>query len=145
MIMSPACWRDMIRPHLERIVGVGRSRGKWVAYHSCGAIRPIIPDLIEIGLDIINPVQVSAAGMDSAELKAAFGRDLVFWGGGVDTQHVLPHGKPEEVRAEVRSRLDDLMPGGGFVFNPVHNIQADAPTENLCAMWETLQEYGVYA
>ena len=105
----------------------------------------MLPDLIEIGLDIINPVQVSAPGMDSAELKAVFGKDLVFWGGGVDTQHVLPHGKPEEVRAEVRRRLDDLMPGGGFVFNAVHNIQADVPTENLCAMWETLQEYGVYA
>jgi uroporphyrinogen decarboxylase len=105
----------------------------------------VIPDLIEIGLDILNPVQVSAAGMDSAELKHEFGKDLVFWGGGVDTQRVLPYGTPEDVRAEVRRRLEDLSPGGGFVFNPVHNIQCDVPTENLQAMWETLQAYGVYA
>jgi uroporphyrinogen decarboxylase len=105
----------------------------------------VIPDLIEIGLDILNPVQVSAAGMDSAELKREFGKDLVFWGGGVDTQRVLPYGTPEDVRAEVRRRLEDLSPEGGFVFNPVHNIQSDVPTENLQAMWETLQAYGVYA
>ncbi len=95
-------------------------------------------------MDILNPVQVSAAGMDSAELKREFGKDLVFWGGGVDTQCVLPYGTPEEVRGEVRRRLEDLMPGGGFVFNPVHNIQGDIPTENLMAMWEALREYGVY-
>jgi uroporphyrinogen decarboxylase len=83
--------------------------------------------------------------MDSAELKREYGKDLVFWGGGVDTQRVFPHGTPEEVRAEVRRRLDDLMPGGGFVFNPVHNIQGDVPTANLMVMWETLREYGVYS
>ena len=146
LLMSPDTWRKLVKPRLRELFDLMHSLSTAKLFlHSCGAIREVLPDLIEIGLDIINPVQVSAAGMDSAELKAAFGRDLVFWGGGVDTQHVLPHGKPEEVRAEVRRRLDDLMPGGGFVFNPVHNIQADAPTENLCAMWETLQEYGVYA
>jgi uroporphyrinogen decarboxylase len=82
--------------------------------------------------------------MDSAELKREFGKDLVFWGGGVDTQRVLPYGTPQEVRSEVRRRLEDLMPGGGFVFTPVHNIQGDVPTENLMAMWEALQEYGRY-
>lgn len=145
LLMSPDIWRKLVKPRLTELFDLMHSLSAAKLFlHSYGAIREVLPDLIEIGLDIINPVQVSAAGMDSAELKAVFGRDLVFWGGGVDTQHVLPHGTPEEVRAEVRRRLDDLMPGGGFVFNPVHNIQADAPTENLCAMWETLQEYGAY-
>lgn len=82
--------------------------------------------------------------MDTARLKKEFGKDLVFWGGGVDTQEVLPHGTPQQVKDEVKRRLDDLAPGGGFVFNTVHNIQADVPPENLMAMWEALQEYGVY-
>jgi uroporphyrinogen decarboxylase len=146
LLMSPATWRKLVKPRLKELFDLMHSLSAAKLFlHSCGAIREVLPDLIEIGLDIINPVQVSAPGMDSAELKAVFGRDLVFWGGGADTQHVLPYGKPEEVRAEVRRRLEDLMPGGGFVFNAVHNIQADAPTENLCAMWETLREYGVYA
>ncbi len=82
--------------------------------HSCGATRGLIPDLIEIGFDILNPVQVSAKGMNTRELKTEFGRDIVFWGGGVDTQHVLPFGKPQEVVDEVKRRIDDLAPGGGF-------------------------------
>ena len=105
----------------------------------------MIPDLIEIGCDILNPVQVSAAGMDSAELKREFGRDLVFWGGGVDTQRVLGTGTPQQVREDTKRRVEDFMPGGGFVFNTVHNIQANVPPENIVAMWETLQEYGVYS
>ena len=112
--------------------------------HSCGAIRQVLPDLIEVGVDIINPVQVSAAGMDSAELKREFGKDIVFWGGGVDTQRVLGTGTPDEVRAEVKRRVEDFKPGGGFVFNTVHNIQGNVPAENLIAMWEALREYGEY-
>jgi uroporphyrinogen decarboxylase len=112
--------------------------------HTCGSVVEILPDLIEVGVDILNPVQVSAAGMDTRVLKREFGRDLVFWGGGVDTQRVLPRGTPQEVRDEVRRRIDDLAPGGGFVFTTVHNIQADVPPENLLAMWETLQECGAY-
>jgi uroporphyrinogen decarboxylase len=112
--------------------------------HSCSAIREVLPDLIEIGVDIINPVQVSAPGMDSADLKRTFGKDLVFWGGGVDTQEVLPHGTPQQVRDEVRRRLEHLMPGGGFVFAAVHNIQADVPAANLLAMTDALCEFGEY-
>jgi uroporphyrinogen decarboxylase len=146
LLMSPTTWRKLVKPRLKQLFDFLHSRSAArVFLHSCGSIREVIPDLIEIGLDILNPVQVSAAGMDSAGLKREFGKDLVFWGGGVDTQFVLPHGTPEEVRAEVRRRLEDLMPGGGFVFNPVHNIQGDVPTENLMAMWETLQAYGVYS
>ena len=145
LLMSPGAWRKLVKPRLTELFNFMHARSNAKLFlHSCGAIREVLPDLIEIGLDITNPVQVSAPGMDSADLKREFGKDLVFWGGGVDTQHVLPHGTPEQVRAEVRRRLDDLMPGGGFVFNPVHNVQPDVPTENLVAMWETLQQYGAY-
>lgn len=104
----------------------------------------MIPCLIEEGVDILNPVQVSAAGMDTKELKREFGKDITFWGGGVDTQRILPYGKPQEVRDEVKRRIEDLTPGGGFVFAAVHNVQSDVPAENFMAMWETLQEYGLY-
>lgn len=146
LLMSPKTWRKLIKPRLRELFDFLHSKSEAKLFlHSCGSIREVIPDLIEIGLDILNPVQVSAAGMDSAELKWEFGKDLVFWGGGVDTQRVLPYGTPEEIRTEVRRRLDDFMPGGGFVFTPVHNIQGDVPTENLMAMWETLQECGIYS
>jgi uroporphyrinogen decarboxylase len=95
-------------------------------------------------VDIVNPVQVSARGMDTRQLKQQFGRDLVFWGGGVDTQRVLPFGTPSEVRDEVRRRIDDLAPGGGFVFAAVHNIQAFVPPENIVAAFETVAEHGGY-
>jgi uroporphyrinogen decarboxylase len=145
LLMSPRTWRKLVKPRLKDLFDFMHARSSAKLFlHSCGAVREVIPDLIEIGLDILNPVQVSAAGMDSAELKREFGKDLVFWGGGVDTQRVLPYGTPEEVRTEVRRRLEDLSPGGGFVFNPVHNIQSDVPTQNLTTMWETLQAYGVY-
>jgi uroporphyrinogen decarboxylase len=107
-------------------------------------VTEILPDLIESGIDILNPVQVSAAGMDTKALKKNFGKDLTFYGGGVDTQRVLPQGTPQQVRDEVKRRIDDLAPGGGFIFNTVHNIQADVPPENILAMWEALREYGVY-
>jgi uroporphyrinogen decarboxylase len=113
-------------------------------FHSCGAIREILPDLIESGVDIINPVQVSAAGMDSRDLKRDFGKDLVFWGGGCDTQRVLPGGSREQIRQEVRRRIDDLAPGGGFVFAAVHNIQADIRPESILALWEAWREFGTY-
>ncbi|MEM4724771.1 MAG: uroporphyrinogen decarboxylase family protein, partial [Candidatus Hadarchaeum sp.] len=116
----------------------------YIYFHSCGAIRRLIPDLIEVGVQILNPIQVSAEGMDTRELKAKFGKDLTFWGGGVDTQYILPYGSPMEVRNEVRRRIADLAPGGGFVFTPVHNIQVDVPPENLIAMWEALEEFGCY-
>jgi len=146
LLMSPKTWRKLMKPRLKEICDLlhSKSDGK-VFLHCCGAIREIIPDLIEVGVDILNPIQVSAAGMDTAELKREFGKDIVFWGGGVDTQRVLWTGTPDEVRAEVRHRLDDLMPGGGFVFAATHNIQGDVPAENLVAMWETLREYGTYS
>ena len=116
----------------------------WRFFHSCGNVRPLIPDFIEIGVQILNPVHVRATGMEPAALKRDFGDSLVFWGGGVDTQHVLPHGTPQQVQDDVRRNIESLAPGGGFIFNPVHNIQADVPAQNILAMWEALQDYGVY-
>jgi uroporphyrinogen decarboxylase len=146
MLVSPRTYRKLCKPRHRELFDFihKRSRAK-VFFHSCGSVRAVIPDLIEIGCDILNPVQVSAPGMDSAELKREFGKDLVFWGGGVDTQRVLGTGSPEQVREDTKRHIQDLMPGGGFIFNTVHNIQSNVPPENIMAMWETLQEYGVYS
>jgi uroporphyrinogen decarboxylase len=145
LVISPETFRQTMRPRWKRLFEFMRKKATsrvYILFHSCGGVRPLIPDLIDLGVDILNPVQVSAARMDTAALKAEFGDDLTFWGGGVDTQHVLPHGTPEEVREEVRRRISDLAPGGGFVFSAVHNIQADVPAENMIAMWEALEAYG---
>jgi uroporphyrinogen decarboxylase len=104
----------------------------------------LIPDFIDMGIDAINPVQVSAAGMDTKELKRQFGRDICFWGAACDSQGVLPFGTPAEVADEVKRRIDDLAPGGGYVLSSVHNIQTGVPPENIVAMFRTAREYGVY-
>ena len=146
-LISPALYRKLIKPRHTKLFSFIKKHAQVpvkIFYHSCGAVAPLVPDLIESGIDILNPVQVSAAGMDTKTLKQNFGRDLTFYGGGVDTQKILPRGTPQQVRDEVKRRLDDLAPGGGFIFNPVHNIQADVPPENILAMWETVREYGVY-
>jgi uroporphyrinogen decarboxylase len=144
-LFSPRTYRELVKPlHAELFAFIrARTRAR-ILFHSCGAIRDLLPDLVEIGVDVLNPIQVSAAGMATAELKREFGRDLVFWGGGVDTQRVLGSGTPAEVRVEVARRIADLAPGGGFVFASVHNIQANVPAENLGAMWETVEERGGY-
>jgi uroporphyrinogen decarboxylase len=142
-LINPAMYRKMVKPKQKRLVeAIKKKTAAKLFYHSCGATRGLIPDLIEIGFDILNPVQVSAKDMDTKELKSEFGRDIVFWGGGVDTQHVLPFGKPQEVVDEVKRRIDDLAPGGGFVFAAVHNIQALVPPENIVAAFDTATEYG---
>lgn len=146
MLISPASYRKMLKPlHKEMFDYIHQKTNAKVFVHACGSVRPIIPDLIEIGVDILNPVQVNAKDMDSNDLKREFGKDLTFWGGGVDTQSAFDERHtPDEVRADVRRRLDDLMPGGGFVFAAVHNIQNNVPPENIMAMWETVQQYGKY-
>lgn len=137
-MISPDLYVTLIKPRQRRLFDAIKSKtGAKIMYHGCGAVFELIPHLIEIGVDILNPVQVSARGMDSRRLKAAYGRDIVFWGGGVDTQHVLPFGSVDEVRAEVSQRISDLAPGGGFVFAPVHNIQALVPPENIEAAFDT--------
>ena len=144
-LFSPASYRALVKPLQAELFSFIHARtSARIFLHSCGSVRDLIPDLIEIGVDILNPVQVSATGMDSAELKREFGRDPVFWGGGVDTQRVLGGGTPDDVRAEARHRIADLREGGGFVFAAVHNVQPNVPPENLVAMWETWREEAAY-
>ena len=146
-LISPKLYRELIKPRHTQLFSMIKKKAKtkvYIFFHSCGAVRELIPDLIESGIDILNPVQVSAAGMDTRELKREFGKDITFWGGGVDTQYVLPRGSKQEVVDEVKRRIEDLAPGGGFVFSAVHNIQGDVPPENIMAMWEALQKYGKY-
>jgi uroporphyrinogen decarboxylase len=143
-LIAPDVYRTMIKPKQRRLVeAIKRKTDAKIYYHSCGAVFDLIPDLIELGFDILNPVQVSARGMDSRRLKEEYGKDITFWGG-VDTQHVMPFGKPEEVADEVKRRIDDLAPGGGFVLATVHNIQAFVPPENIVTAFETALEYGKY-
>lgn len=147
LMCSPQIFRKIFKPRYKIIFDHIKKEAKkpvYIVVHSCGAVREIIPDFIEVGVDALNPIQVSAKGMDTRSLKKDFGADITFWGGGVDTQRVLPRGSPQQVREEVKRRIDDLAPGGGFIFATVHNIQADVPPENIVAMWETLQEYGTY-
>jgi uroporphyrinogen decarboxylase len=145
-LIAPAVFRRLFKPHHRRVLETIKrcAPGVRVLFHSCGNVRDIIPDLIEIGVDILNPVHVRAAGMEPAGLKRDFGRDVCFWGGGVDTQGVLSRGTPQEVAEDTRRNLEALAPGGGYVFNTIHNIQSEVPPENILAMWETLQRYGVY-
>jgi uroporphyrinogen decarboxylase len=112
--------------------------------HTCGSVRSLLPDLIEAGLDILNPVQFTAANMELKSLKKDFGKDLVFWGGGIDTQNTLKNASPVQVADEVKRIIDIMAPGGGFVYAPVHNIQEDVPPENFWAMWNTVMDYGRY-
>jgi uroporphyrinogen decarboxylase len=140
-LMRPETYRRMIKPRHRRMMGVVKRHGKRLFLHSCGAVSAFIPDFIEMGVDALNPVQVSAAHMDTKRLKREFGRDLSFWGA-VDTGKVLPHGTPAEVREEVKRRIDDLAGDGGYVLCGVHNIQADVPPQNVAAMYDTALEYG---
>lgn len=143
LLFSPSMMRELVMPLQRRLIAHVKKAvpDTKLFYHSDGAIRELIPDLIEMGVDILNPVQFTAAGMSPEELKQEFGRDLVFWGGGVDTQETLPKGNPQTVRDEVKRNIDILAPGGGFVFAAVHNIQSDVPPENFWAMWETVMLY----
>jgi hypothetical protein len=139
--ISPKTFRTLYKPFYQRVNDWIHQNTHWKTFiHSCGSILPIIPDIIEAGFDILNPVQISAANMDPTVLKTRFGDQVTFWGGGVDTQKVLPFGKPDEVRAQVRENMAIFRKGGGFVFNPVHNVQAKVPIENLLAMYETVSE-----
>ena len=148
LLVSLRLYRELIWPYHKRLFDFIKSKAKgkvYIFFHNDGAIYPTIPLLIEAGVDILNPWQVNCAGMDdTAKFKREYGRDLTIWGGSCDTQRVLPYGTPEEVRAETRRRIEDLAPGGGFIFAPIHIIQGEVPPENIVAWWETLQEYGRY-
>lgn len=145
LMISPELYRKFIKPRQKTFYAFLREHSRArILIHSCGAISDIIPDLAEIGIDAINPVQVSARGMDSRDLKARFGERITFWGGGCDTQHVLPFGTVEDVEQEVRRRTRDFAPGGGFVFTPVHNIQFDISAEKITALYDAALRYGRY-
>jgi hypothetical protein len=143
--ISPELWAEMIKPHYARLCDwIHRHTKMKTFFHCCGSIYHLIPHLIEAGVDILNPVQTSAANMDPRRLKEEFGGRIVFWGGGCDTQSVLPGATPQEIRHHVRERLEIFAPGGGFVFNQVHNVQANVPPENVAAMLDAAYEFGRY-
>lgn len=142
-LLRPELYRKMVKPFHQKLFSFVKSVcDAQILLHTDGAIAPFIPDFIEIGVDILNPVQVSADGMDTRELKSQFGREISFWGAGCDSQKTLPFGTPQQVADEVKRRIDDLAPGGGFVFAPVHNIQPGVPPENIVSMFETALAYG---
>ena len=145
-MISMEMFRKYIKPRMKRLNSFIKKKKPdvFIFFHSCGSVYDLIPDLIETGIDILNPVQVNAKDMDTKRLKGEFGDVLTFWGGGIDTQEILPYGSPQQVKDEVKRRIEDLAPGGGFVFAAVHNIQPDVPPENIMAMWEALQKYGKY-
>ena len=145
LLISPAQYRRFVKPRQRAFFDYVRQRSSAKVFMHCdGAIYPLIPDFVEIGVDILNPVQVECEGMDDTKrLKREFGNDLVFWGG-INIQQVLTFGTPEEVRDEVRRRIDDLAPGGGFVLTPRWALRPEVPPENICAIYEAAQEYGNY-
>jgi len=139
---SPEQFDEIWMPFYKKINGWVHKNTNWKTFkHSCGAVEPFIPKFIEAGFDILNPVQVSAKGMDPVQLKKTYGNDIVFWGGGIDTQQTLPYGTSEQVRTEVLRLCEIFAKGGGFVFNTVHNIQANVPVENLVAMIDAVKEF----
>lgn len=139
--ISPQTYRDLYKPFQKAINDQIHKLTRWKIFiHSCGGIYPLIPDMIEAGFDVLNPVQCSAQDMDPQRLKNEFGDQLVFWGGGVDTQKTLPFGTPEEVYNEVRQRIDIFAANGGYVFNSIHNIQSNVPTENILAMFKAIDD-----
>jgi len=140
--ISPRSYRSLFMPFHKQVNAWVHAHTSWKTFiHSCGSVTALIPDFIEAGFDILNPVQTSAAGMEAQGLKERFGESLVFWGGGVDTQKELPFGTPAEVRAQVKQRMQLFGKGGGFVFNTIHNVQACVPLQNLVALYEAVAEY----
>jgi uroporphyrinogen decarboxylase len=143
--ISLQMYRELVKPRHRKIYQYVKEHSRlYVFLHSCGSIYNLIPDLIEIGVDILNPVQTSAAEMDPVRLKRKFGDRVTFWGGGCDTQLVLPYATPEEIEAHVKERIKIFAPGGGFVFTQVHNVQSNVPPENVVAMFNTVKKYRNY-
>jgi uroporphyrinogen decarboxylase len=144
LCMSPKTYRRIFKPRHARLAQAIKSRSdKPLMWHTCGSVYDILDDLIEIGVDSLNPVQTTAKNMEADRLKREYGDRLSFWGG-IDTMHVLNHGTPEDVRQEVKSKIEALAPAGGFILNPVHNVQPDVPVENLLAMVDAALDYGWY-
>ena len=143
--MSNASYRRLYKPFHKRINDWVHENTSWKTFmHSCGSVEPLITDIIEAGFDILNPVQTSATNMDPLMLKAKYGDKIVFWGGGVDTQKILPFGTPDQVKKEVQQRIRTFAPGGGFVFNTIHNVQPRIPVKNVLALYDAVREFGGY-
>ena len=143
-LVSIQHFRELVKPYQQKLwQSIKQQTDAYLFLHTCGSIYEYIPDLIEMGVDILNPVQVAAKNMDSKQLKADFGDNITFWGG-IDTQHVLPFGTTEDVENEVKKRIADLAPGGGYVLTPVHNVQKGVSPANICAMYEAAEKYGNY-
>ena len=144
LFISKDAYRELYKPFHTKVNEWVHKNTKWKTFiHSCGAIEPLISEFIEAGFDILNPIQCSAEGMDPVTLKEKYGKDIVFWGGGVDTQKTLPFGTREEVKKEVEERIKIFNKGGGFVFNTIHNIQAKTPIENVISMIEAVKNFKV--
>lgn len=144
-LLSPQLYRSMIKPYHKRLFEFAKSKtDAYLLLHTDGAVAPFISDFIEMGVDVLNPVQVSATGMGSSKLKREFGDDISFWGGGCESQTTLPFATPDVVKDSVKRQIEELAPGGGFVFGSIHNIQAGVPAQNIVAMFEAAQEYGHY-
>jgi len=141
LIMSPVLWRKIFKPRMQHVFSTFKKLNPdiKIAYHSCGSIRPIIPDLIEIGLDILNPLQPLAKDMDGESLKNEFGEKLSFFGG-IDIQQLLPKGTPAEIKAVVKEKMQILGKNGGYILAPAHNIQPDTPIENIIALFDAVKE-----
>lgn len=144
-LFSPDLYREYVKPRHKQLVShIKRLTDAKIWYHTCGSCFELIPDLIDNGIDILNPVQISAENMSPQALKQRFGDALAFWGGGIDPQHVLPFSTPEEIRRHVRTNMEVFKVGGGYVFNNVHNIQAEVPPENVVALFDAAYEHGFY-
>lgn len=145
LLISPRLYRKYVKPRQKKLFNFIKKKAPVsLFFHTDGVVYDIIPDFIEVGVDILNPIQFTLAKMDAKKLKGEFGDSLTFCGAGIDTQHTLPFGSPQQVKDEVRRQIDILAPGGGFIFATVHAVQADVPPENFISMWEALQEYGIY-
>ena len=145
-LVSPDLYREMLKPWHTKIIGFIKAKRPdiKVFFHCCGAMSTLLPDLIEAGIDIINPIQLSAAGMDPVMLKKEYGKEITFWGGGCSTQSTMTFGKPADVRAEAQKLIKILAPGGGFVFCQDHNIQPNVSPENIVALYQAIQDFGQY-
>jgi len=147
LLVSLDMYKEQIWPFHKRLFDFIKKRAQskvFIFFHNDGAIMETIPLLIEAGVDILNPFQVNCKGMDTKKFKKLYGNELTIWGGSCDNQHTMPYGTPQEVGDETKRRIDDLAPGGGFIFAPIHVIQKGVPPENIMAWWETLHEYGKY-
>jgi uroporphyrinogen decarboxylase len=144
-LFSPQFYREVVRPRQRKVIDViHKYTEAKIWYHTCGDCSEFIPDFIDMGIDILNPVQIGTSGMDPMVLKSKYGANLVFWGGGIDAQHILPFASPERVREEVKKNVEIFKKGGGYVFNSVHNIQPEVTPENVVAMYDAAYEYGFY-